>query len=200
MKLRQPDKTAAVKRNVLAILAFVLILSGCNRGAGGIGSGTSGGPPTPSQPEVSSSSEVVKVEAVPVQISEGGTADATVKLAISAGYHVNANPATFPYLIPTEVTYAPDPDGFCAVVGKPIYPAAIKAKFDFADEPLAVYEGNIEVKLPLTLPKAKDNRCDVYQAKGMRDSLPIKVTVQACDHEKCFPPATVDAAIPVEVK
>lgn len=197
MKLRQPDQTAAAKRNVLAILAFLLVLAGCNRN--GIGSGT-GGLPGSSHAEVSSSSEVVKVEAVPVQISEGGTADATVKLTILAGYHVNANPATFPYLIPTEVKYAPDPHGFCAIAGKPIYPAAIKAKFDFAEEPLAVYEGNIEVKLPLRLPKAKDNGCDVYQAKGMKDLLPIRITVQACDHEKCFPPATVDAEIPVEVK
>lgn len=199
MKLKQPDKTAAVKRNLLAILALVLVFSGCNRGAG-ISSGPGGLPPASSPPEVSSSAEVVKVEAVPVQIPEEGTAEATVKLAISKGYHVNANPATFPYLIPTEVKYAPDPHGFCANVGKPIYPAAIKAKFDFAEEPLAVYEGNIEVKLPVTLPKAKDQVCDVAQPKGTRDSLPFRITVQACDHEKCFPPATVDAEIPVEVK
>jgi Disulphide bond corrector protein DsbC len=194
MKSKTPHKT--VTATLLIISAFVFVLAGCKRG-----SGTGGSPSSPASPaEVSSSAEVVKVEAVPVQINEGGSADATVKLNISAGYHVNANPATFPYLISTEVAPAPDPDGFCATPGKPIYPAAAKAKFDFAEEPLAVYEGTIEVKLPLRLPKSAEKGCYVYPAKGTRNSLPIKVTIQACDHEKCFPPATVDAAIPVEVK
>lgn len=194
MKFKTPHNT--VTAALLIISAFVCVLSGCNRG-----SETSGSPTSPASPaEVSSSAQVVKVEPVPVQINEGGSADATVKLTISAGYHVNGNPATFPYLIPTEVAPAPDPDGFCAHPGKPIYPPAAKAKFDFAEEPLAVYEGTIVVKLPLRLPKSGEKGCYIYPAKGARDSLPIKVTIQACDHEKCFPPATVDAAIPVEVK
>ena len=140
------------------------------------------------------------MEAAPVQIAEGGSADATVKLSILAGYHVNANPATFSYLIPTEVAHAPDPDGFCVRVGKPVYPSASKIKFEFEEEPLAVYEGEIAVKLPLRLLRRSEPGCLAYAMRGSQGSLPIKTTVQACDHEKCFPPAIIDAAIPVEVK
>ena len=184
-------------------MLFVILAAGatgCNKG---INTGTGGGPQSFSSPtpaEVSSSSQVVKVECMPLQITEGGSAEATVKLTISPGFHINANPATFPYLIPTEVSHAPGPDGFCATAGKPIYPAAAKAKFAFAEEPLAVYEGDVEVKLPIRLPRSGEKGCDFHPGKGTPDALPIKVRIQACDHEKCFPPANIDATIPVEVK
>jgi hypothetical protein len=198
MNLRLPNQTGTAGRRLLALAVLVLVLAGCHRKQGGGISAGTGGFPAGSQ-EVSSSSEVVKVETVSIQIPEGGSADATVRLTVLPGYHVNANPATFSYLIPTEVEYVPDPDGFCANPGKPSYPAAAKAKFEFAEEPLAVYEGNIEVKLPIRLPRPGEKGCYVFPGKGSRGSLPIKVTVQACDHEKCFPPAKIDAAIPVEV-
>lgn len=180
---------------------MALLLSGCNRNPnGGISAGTGGFPGPSTQPaEISSSSEVVKVETVSIQIPEGESADAIVRLTILSGYHVNANPATYPYLIPTAIEGAPRPDGFCATVGKPIYPAGSKTKFDFAEEPLAVYEGTIEIKVPLRLPKKSEAGCNSYPTKGTRGSLPIKTTIQACDHEKCFPPANIDATVPVEV-
>jgi len=68
-------------------------------------------------------------------LTTGGTGEAQVFLVIQEGYHVNANPATFPYLIATEVT-TDKVEGL--EFGRPIYPAAEKKKFDFADEPLAV--------------------------------------------------------------
>ena len=197
--LNGPDKGLITLTLFITLIA--LLFAGCNRSSGGgISAGTGGFPGPSSQPvEISSSSQVVKVETVSIQIPEGGSAEAIVRLTILAGYHVNANPATYPYLIPTEVKYAPDPDGFCATVGKPIYPAASKSKFDFAEDPLAVYEGVIEIKIPLRLPKRSEPGCNSYPAKGTRGSLPIKTTIQACDHEKCFPPANIDATIPVEV-
>jgi hypothetical protein len=184
----------------LLILLIGVLLAGCNRG--GISSGTGGFPassPSSSPAEISSSSEVVKVEGVRIQIPEGGSADAIVRLTILPGYHVNANPATFSYLIPTAVEHAPDPNGFCAKVGQAIYPAAAKTKFEFAEEPLAVYEGVIEIKLPVRLPRSSERGCNSYPTKGTHGSLPIKTTVQACDHEKCFPPANINATVPVEV-
>ena len=198
MNLRLLNHSGSPGNRLLVLAALVLVLAGCNRNQGGGISAATGGFPAGSQ-EVSSSSQVVKVETVSIQIPEGGSADATVRLTILPGYHVNANPATFSYLIPTEVEYVPEPDGFCANPGKPSYPAAAKAKFEFAEEPLAVYEGNIEVKLPIRLPRPGEKGCYVFPGKGSRGSLPIQVTVQACDHEKCFPPAKIDATIPVEV-
>lgn len=138
-----------------------------------------------SQREVRSSADVVSLGGTGTAISGGNDGEALVMLNIEAGYHVNANPATYPYLIATEVT-ADKVEGLD--VGKAIYPPAKKQKFQFAEEPLAVYEGQIEVRLPLKI-----------AGKGSR-SLPLKVRVQACDHEKCFPPATLNTSVSVEVK
>ena len=184
----------------LVVLMIFLIAASCKRNEGGITATPGGWPPSSSKPaEVSSSAQVVKVTTSPVQIEWGGAAEAVVRLSISTGYHVNANPATYPYLIATEVQFVPDPNGFCIKVDKPIYPAPKTQKFAFAESPLAVYEGDIEVKLPLHLPKMGPG-CRVGPMPGIDDKLSLNVRVQACDNEKCFPPATVKTEIVVKVK
>jgi Disulphide bond corrector protein DsbC len=190
--VRSADSLSNTSKRSYWVLAFLVVafaFAGCmRRSEGGISSGTGGFPassPTPA--EVSSSAQVVKVSTDPVQSAPGGSADAIVKLAITSGYHVNANPATYPYLIATEVKPG-NIEGITA--GAPSYPTATKQKFEFAEEPLAVYEGNIEIKLPLKISAT---------SAGER-TLPITVRIQACDTEKCFPPATINTKIPVEVK
>lgn len=138
--------------------------------------------------QVSSSAQVVKVTAVPVNVSQSSGGDAVITLSISPGFHINANPATFSYLIATEVT-AGKLEGITA--GTPAYPAAVKKKFQFAEEPLAVYEGEVSIKLNL--------RAEANASTG-RKSLPVNVRVQACDEEQCFPPATIDTTIPVTLQ
>ena len=143
---------------------------------------------TSSPAPVSSSAAVVKVRTAPVTISSDGETLATVTLSISSGFHVNANPATFSYLIPTEVTAE---NSEKINVDKAIYPAAQTKKFQFAEKPLAVYEGETQIKIPL--------RAKADGPKGFT-SLPIKVRVQACDTEQCFPPATLNTTLAVDVK
>jgi uncharacterized protein len=181
----------------LMILLLALALEGCTRG---IHSGTGGWPPTssPSPAAISSSAQVVKVATEPVSIAASGSADAIVRLSISPGFHINANPATFPYLIATDVKHVVGPDDALPVMAKPIYPPAIHKKFAFAEQPLAVYEGDVEIKIPLTL--AASGRSEVTVAKGAHLSFPIEVRVQACDQEKCFAPDTLKTAILVDVK
>jgi hypothetical protein len=173
---------------LLIVLVVACAFAGCTRRSnGGISSGAGGLPGSSSATHVASSADVVDVTTSFVESSPGDTTEAIVHLMIGSGYHVNANPATYSYLIATEVK-AGNSEGITP--GTPSYPAATKQKFEFADEPLAVYQGHIEIKLPLKL--------DVV-TPGVR-TLPITIRVQACDHEKCFPPATINAAIPVEVK
>jgi hypothetical protein len=161
-------------------LLFAFGLAGCSKsGTAGTGDGLQA---------IASSAQVVQVSSSPVTIAANGSGDAVVKLSIRAGFHINANPATFPYLIATELE-STDFSGIKA--DKPAYPAAEKKKFQFADQPLAVYEGDVSIKLPL---RASGD------AKQGQISLPIKIRVQACDEEKCYPPATVDSTVTVEVK
>ncbi|HEY3102968.1 MAG TPA: protein-disulfide reductase DsbD domain-containing protein [Pyrinomonadaceae bacterium] len=177
-----------MNRRVPFLIITATLFAACHRNnGGGISSGTGGWPPSSAPAQVSSSAQVVKMTVSPVQIAPGGAAEAVVRLAIMPGYHVNANPATYPYLIATEIK----PEKAKGITAdKPTYPAAKTRKFQFADEPLAVYEDEAEVKLPL--------RADAKTAGEI--SLPITVRVQACDNEKCFPPATLDSAIPITVK
>src|SRR5260370_5910341 len=95
-------KRIFVRESLTFSLLLVLALAGCTRG---IHSGTGGWPPASSTAPagISSSVDVVKVRAADVSIPADGNADATVTLSISPGYHINANPATFSYLITTAI-------------------------------------------------------------------------------------------------
>jgi len=132
--------------------------------------------------------DVVRAEASKVEIKAGGSAEASVKLTIANGYHINANPPSFSYLKATELTVEPaegiTPD-------KPVYPASVSRKFAFAPDPLAVYEGEATIKLPL---KAASN------AQQGAHTLKGNLRIQACNEELCFQPRTIETSIPVTIK
>jgi hypothetical protein len=137
---------------------------------------------------VRTSADVVKVGTAGIHVTSGSSAELAIPISIQPGYHVNANPATFDYLIATEITVDKS-EGL--TFGKPAYPTSEKRKFQFAEQPLAVYEGNIHIKLPL---QAASN-----VTKGTR-SLAVHLRVQACDEEKCFPPETLQAAPVIDLR
>ena len=171
---------------VIGSLVISFALVGCSRTSPSTANVAPSSPSPP--PGISSSADIVKAQSTAASIPAGGSVNATVTLSISSGFHVNANPATFSYLIPTQVTTGTVPG---ITVAKPTYPVAVKRKFQFANKPLAVYEGDAQVRLPL--------RADKDAAKGAR-TLPVYVRVQACDHEQCFPPATLTTTMALEVK
>jgi len=134
------------------------------------------------------SQSVVSVKAEPVEIPSGKSAEAIVKMTIKSGYHVNANPPTYPYLKATELEIPPA-EGVS--VGFVTYPKAISRKFPFAENPLAVYEGETELKATLKADKS---------AKPGQRSISTKLRIQACDEQVCYPPGTLELAIPVNIK
>ena len=162
-----------------ALCLLLLFLAGCPKPKPSGETLSSGGPPP-----VTSSENVVHLGGAGAGMSAAGSLNFEILLRIDDGYHINANPATFAYLIATEVK-TDKVEGL--EVGKPIYPAAVKRKFQFAEQPLAVYEGNVNVTLPL-----------VAHSSGTK-ALVTSIRVQACDQEKCFPPATLHATYPISV-
>jgi DsbC/DsbD-like thiol-disulfide interchange protein len=130
----------------------------------------------------------VRAETSKVEIKAGGSAEASVKLTIASGYHINANPPSFSYLKATELTIEPN-EG--VTLGKPVYPASVTRKFAFSKDPLAVYEGEATIKLPVN---AASN------AKQGEQTLKGKLRIQACDEEACYPPRTIETSIPVTIK
>jgi hypothetical protein len=132
--------------------------------------------------------DVVKATTQLVDLAVGSTAEATVHLTIHNGYHINANPPTYTYLKATELE-VPANEGIS--VGFITYPNPITKQFSFADKPLAVYEGEILLKIMLKADKSVKN--------GER-SLAAKLRVQACDDQVCYPPGVLDLSIPVRIK
>lgn len=131
---------------------------------------------------------IVTASAERVELSAGKTADVSVRLSIADGYHVNANPATEKFLIPTSLNVKPDAG---INVGKIAYPTALKKKFPFAEVPLAVYEGDAVIKLTLQAPR---------DAQPGQHTLGADIRVQPCDNEKCYPPTTIKTGVEVTIR
>ena len=152
------------------------------------------GPSTPStstnstEGRVISSVAVVKAQPQEVTVSRGDTVDAQVRLNIENGFHVNANPPSFSYLKATELELKPDADISVSFL---TYPDPLMKKFSFAQEPLAVYEGETIIKVRLEAAKA---------AKTGRKNLSGTLRVQACDDRVCYAPGAMEISIPVDVK
>src|SRR6266496_792294 len=119
---------------------------------------------------------VVSVVTAPVQIPAGGSADGFIEVKVQSGYHINANPPTYPYLKATEVEIKPS-GGLS--VGFITYPNSIVKKFPFAEKPLAIYEGETQLKVLLKAAPSAN--------KGT-SNLAGKLKVQACDDQVCYPP------------
>jgi thioredoxin:protein disulfide reductase len=168
----------------IACLLFLFIASACSKPAQNSVSQPASGN---TQSKRITSESVVKVSAQPVAITRGASGDAVVRLTIQSGYHVNANPPTFPYLKATELDITAG-DGIS--VSFITYPTALTKKFAFADKPLAVYEGETELKARLKADTA---------TKG-EHSVAAQLRVQACDDQVCYPPGKIELRIPVTVK
>lgn len=109
-----------------------------------------------------------------------------VQFEIEDGWHVNANPASFEYLIPTQVE-AELPAGWPEP--QISYPAGASKTFAFADQPLSVYEHTVVAEIRSAVPA------------GTLDgtiTVPIRATYQACDHQRCLPP--VHKTLQVELR
>jgi thiol:disulfide interchange protein DsbD len=145
-------------------------------------------PATKNEPPRIASIDVVKVISDEVALAKGASGDAFVRLQIQNGYHINANPASFPYLIATQLDVTPASGVSVDFI---TYPDPLTRTFSFADQPLKVYEGDTIVKAKL---KA------AVSAETGKHNLSAKLRVQACDDQVCYAPGTIDLTLPVTVK
>jgi hypothetical protein len=95
----------------------------------------------------------------------GGWRSFLLTLEIAPGLHLQANPASEPYLVATEVTAA---DGLRNVR----YPAGEPFASRYSVSPIAAYSGRVEI----TGEAAATAR--------------LSLTYQACDEVRCLPPVT----------
>ena len=163
------------------VFCLCLIVVGCGRNA-----------QPPSNANLKSgvtSTAVIKVTPLGASLAKGESGEAIVRLKIDDGYHVNANPPTLPYLIPTQLELTPLTG---IAVDSINYPNAVTKKFSFSpDQALSVYEGQTDLKLRLTAAKT---------APPGEHNLSVKLRVQACDDQVCYAPGTLDFTLPVTIK
>jgi len=132
--------------------------------------------------------ELLQTTAAPVTIASGGRGEARVAIRVREGWHVNANPPTLDYMIPTEVSLTPLGG---ITVGKPVYPAAREQKLAFEEKPLKVYDQAFDVRLPLIA---------VAGTSPGKVTLTGTVGFQACNDQVCLAPATVPFQLVVSVE
>ncbi|HEX8891569.1 MAG TPA: protein-disulfide reductase DsbD domain-containing protein [Pyrinomonadaceae bacterium] len=184
-----------MNRTKLALtLSLMLFLAACSQGektSNQAGANTGKQASSTNDQAVSTKTppaDVVKASADPVEVKAGASAEANVKLTVASGYHINANPASFDYLIPTALQLQPGPD---ITADAPVYPASVTKQFKFSPQPLKVYEGDVSIKVNL---KAGS------KAQKGEQKVAAHVRVQPCDEESCYPPRTIETTIPVTVK
>ena len=106
-----------------------------------------------------------------------------VTLEIEKGYHINANPASFDFLIPTSVAFG-------ALSPQAIrYPAPIAFQSRFAPDRLNVYEGTVQITASLGKGALND-------LQRLRASL----NAQACTETVCLPPSQIVFTITVDAR
>lgn len=172
-----------INATLIAILIF--LFAACAKPAADTNKAVSAGNDEP--PRIAST-DVVRATPEELTLAKGETGYAVVRLQIQNGYHVNANPPSFPYLKATELELTPARGISVEFI---TYPDALTKKFSFSEEPLKVYEGDTTVKAML---KAAQS------AETGRHNLSAKLRVQACDDQVCYAPGTMDLSVPVVVR
>ena len=111
-----------------------------------------------------------------------------ITCSVQAGYHVNSNTPAEDYLIPLKLTWtatgALEP-------GPVIYPTPRTEKYEFSDKPLSVLTGRFD--LTANFKVAANAPAGPGIATG-------KLRYQACNDRACYPPKTIDIAIPYRIE
>ena len=141
----------------------------------------------PSQPSASAEVVDVAVRLPKHGARAGATFEVFVMVYVAEGWHVNAHEPTLKYLIGTTLDVAPRED---LRVQAAYYPDPLFRTFAFADDTLAVYEGEIAIILAIRAAEA------LSPGTHTVESL---LRVQACNDEVCLRPSKIDVPIPVEI-
>ena len=130
---------------------------------------------TPHQEPIENSTAHVTATTSAVALPDGD--EVLITLSIKSGYHINANPPSPAYLIPTVVTVP--------IESKITYPTGSVFKSEFLEETMSVYEGTIVIRV--NLPKGS-----LVDATNE----PWLIEVQSCSPSICYPPGTL--AVPIK--
>ncbi len=117
----------------------------------------------------------------------GESVEARISVTVAQGYHVQANPASEDYLIPTRLELKATRD---IAVGKPAYPSGEPYRLSGADKDLQTYEGTFAIGIPVKIAR---------NARLGRQTVEGRLHYQACDAKTCLPPASAQVTLTIEI-
>ena len=123
-----------------------------------------------------------------VAAKRGAAVEARIPITVEAGYHVNSNTPSEEYLIPLKLTWTATG---ALESGAITYPRPSLEKYPFSDKPLSVLTGNFELVAHFQV--AANAPAGPGVAAG-------KLRYQACSSNTCYPPRTIDVALPYAVE
>ena len=109
-------------------------------------------------------------------------------MLVKPGFHVNSNTPSDEYLIPLKLTWK---NTGALEGGQLSYPKPSLEKYEFSEKPLSVFTGNFDVVASFKV--AANAPAGPGVAVG-------QLRYQACSDRACFPPKTIDVAIPYQVQ
>jgi DsbC/DsbD-like thiol-disulfide interchange protein len=120
------------------------------------------------------------------ELTPGTPVDLTIEIQIDRGWHLNANPASLPSLVPTAVEVEIEGG---EVKSTPRYPEGKIILIGEAKDRVSVYDDRVTLNariVPVRLPPGK--------AEGR---IAVSVRAQACnDTGRCLAPSTLRTEIP----
>ena len=120
-------------------------------------------------------------------VARGSAARGSIVLTIPAGLHVNSNRPNSEYSIATTVRISGQGIKTTGIS----YPRGHDRKFQFADNPINVYEGRVSIPFSVRVPAAF--RGDTVRIRAV-------IRYQACTTEICYPPKNKDIVITARVR
>ncbi len=127
------------------------------------------------------------VPSSPVAVVKGQAAQLSVKAKIKKGFHIQANPASDEFLIPTTLTLQASK---AIVSGKPTYPPGRPYRLKGSTIDLLTYKDEVTIKVPVRVMDA---------TPAGKASLIGKLDFQPCNNRKCLFPRSVPVLIPVQI-
>jgi hypothetical protein len=130
---------------------------------------------------------VTLTKPAPVTLAPGAKVEQRLTVTVKKGFHVQANPASEPDLIPLRLEMESD----CRVrAARPIYPSGKPYRLAGAESDLSIYDGTFEIRLPLDAPRGA--ALGEVMLKGA-------LLYQACNDRICLRPASVPVFLVVKV-
>jgi hypothetical protein len=132
--------------------------------------------------------DIVTVQPPPVvTLAVGETAVAHLRVAVADGYHIQANPASDPFLIPARLELKPK---MGVRARNPQYPPARPYRLAGTSSDLRTYDGTFEIIVPFEAGERTQ--------PGDR-ALSGILRYQACDARSCLFPASIPVSLTVRV-